>query len=47
MVRHRVASDHKDLPMTLAPSDHFNGKTFFNPGEASGRGLRDLACATC
>jgi len=28
--------------MTLAPSDHFNGKTFFNPGEASGRGLRDL-----
>jgi L-ascorbate metabolism protein UlaG (beta-lactamase superfamily) len=28
--------------MTLAPSDHFNGKTFFNPGGASGRGLRDL-----
>jgi L-ascorbate metabolism protein UlaG (beta-lactamase superfamily) len=28
--------------MTLAPTDHFNGKTFFNPGEASGRGLRDL-----
>jgi L-ascorbate metabolism protein UlaG (beta-lactamase superfamily) len=28
--------------MTLAPSDHFNGKTFFNPGEASGRGLLDL-----
>jgi L-ascorbate metabolism protein UlaG (beta-lactamase superfamily) len=28
--------------MTLAPSDHFNGKTFFNPGEQSGRGLRDL-----
>jgi L-ascorbate metabolism protein UlaG (beta-lactamase superfamily) len=28
--------------MTLAPSDHFNGKTFFNPGEASDRGLLDL-----
>jgi L-ascorbate metabolism protein UlaG (beta-lactamase superfamily) len=28
--------------MTLARSDHFNGKTFFNPGEESGRGLRDL-----
>jgi L-ascorbate metabolism protein UlaG (beta-lactamase superfamily) len=28
--------------MTLAPSDHFNGKTFFNPGEESGRGLLDL-----
>jgi L-ascorbate metabolism protein UlaG (beta-lactamase superfamily) len=23
-------------------SDHFNGKTFFNPGEASGRGFLDL-----
>jgi L-ascorbate metabolism protein UlaG (beta-lactamase superfamily) len=28
--------------MTLAPSDHFNGKKFFNPGEKSGRGLIDL-----
>jgi L-ascorbate metabolism protein UlaG (beta-lactamase superfamily) len=28
--------------MTFARSDHFNGKTFFNPGEPSGRGLRDL-----
>ncbi len=28
--------------MTFAPSDHFNGKRFFNPGEASERGLRDL-----
>jgi L-ascorbate metabolism protein UlaG (beta-lactamase superfamily) len=28
--------------MTFAPSDHFNGKTFFNPGEKSGRGVRDL-----
>jgi L-ascorbate metabolism protein UlaG (beta-lactamase superfamily) len=28
--------------MTLAPSDHFNGKTFFNPGEESGRGILDL-----
>ena len=28
--------------MTLARSDHFNGKTFFNPGEASDRGLRDV-----
>ena len=28
--------------MTLAPSDHFNGKTFFNPGGESGRGLLDL-----
>jgi L-ascorbate metabolism protein UlaG (beta-lactamase superfamily) len=29
-------------PMTFPPSDHFNGKTFFNPGEPSGRGLADL-----
>ena len=28
--------------MTLARSDHFNGKTFFNPGEASDRGFLDL-----
>lgn len=28
--------------MTLAPSDHFNGKTFFNPGQASDRGFLDL-----
>jgi L-ascorbate metabolism protein UlaG (beta-lactamase superfamily) len=28
--------------MTLATSDHFNGKTFFNPGEKSGRGILDL-----
>jgi L-ascorbate metabolism protein UlaG (beta-lactamase superfamily) len=28
--------------MTLARSDHFNGKTFFNPGEESGRGILDL-----
>jgi L-ascorbate metabolism protein UlaG (beta-lactamase superfamily) len=28
--------------MTFPQSGHFNGKTFFNPGEASGRGLRDL-----
>jgi L-ascorbate metabolism protein UlaG (beta-lactamase superfamily) len=28
--------------MTRAPSDHFNGKTFFNPGGDSGRGLLDL-----
>ncbi len=28
--------------MTGAPSDHFNGKTFFNPGGASPRGLLDL-----
>ncbi len=28
--------------MTLPLSDHFNGKTFFNPGEASDRGLLDL-----
>jgi L-ascorbate metabolism protein UlaG (beta-lactamase superfamily) len=28
--------------MTLPRSDHFNGKTFFNPGEASDRGLWDL-----
>jgi L-ascorbate metabolism protein UlaG (beta-lactamase superfamily) len=28
--------------MTLPPTDHFNGKTFFNPGEPSDRGLLDL-----
>ena len=28
--------------MTLARSDHFNGKTFFNPGQASDRGMIDL-----
>jgi L-ascorbate metabolism protein UlaG (beta-lactamase superfamily) len=28
--------------MTLARSDHFNGKTFFNPGETSERGFLDL-----
>ena len=28
--------------MTPPPSDHFNGKTFFNPGEPSDRGLLDL-----
>jgi L-ascorbate metabolism protein UlaG (beta-lactamase superfamily) len=28
--------------MTRPPSDHFNGTTFFNPGEVSDRGLRDL-----
>jgi L-ascorbate metabolism protein UlaG (beta-lactamase superfamily) len=28
--------------MTPAPSDHFNGKTFFNPGEASGPDFADL-----
>jgi L-ascorbate metabolism protein UlaG (beta-lactamase superfamily) len=28
--------------MTFPPSDHFNGKTFFNPGAPSGRGIRDL-----
>jgi L-ascorbate metabolism protein UlaG (beta-lactamase superfamily) len=28
--------------MTPARSDHFNGKTFFNPGEASDRGFLDL-----
>ncbi len=28
--------------MTLAHSDHFNGKTFFNPGEESVRGFRDV-----
>jgi L-ascorbate metabolism protein UlaG (beta-lactamase superfamily) len=29
------------LAMTLPLSDHFNGKTFFNPGEDSARGLLD------
>jgi L-ascorbate metabolism protein UlaG (beta-lactamase superfamily) len=29
-------------PMTLPPSDHFNGKTFFYPGSTSERGFRDL-----
>jgi L-ascorbate metabolism protein UlaG (beta-lactamase superfamily) len=28
--------------MKFPPSDHFNGKTFFNPGEQSGRGLLDV-----
>ncbi len=28
--------------MTLPPSDHFNGKTFFNPSAAADRGLLDL-----
>jgi L-ascorbate metabolism protein UlaG (beta-lactamase superfamily) len=28
--------------MTLPPSDHFNGKTFFNPGATADRGLLDL-----
>jgi L-ascorbate metabolism protein UlaG (beta-lactamase superfamily) len=28
--------------MTPPPSDHFNGKTFFNPGEAADRGILDL-----
>lgn len=28
--------------MSKVLSDHFNGKTFFNPGEKSGRGVRDL-----
>jgi L-ascorbate metabolism protein UlaG (beta-lactamase superfamily) len=28
--------------MTLAPDDHFNGKTFFNPGDEPGRGFLDL-----
>jgi L-ascorbate metabolism protein UlaG (beta-lactamase superfamily) len=28
--------------MTFPLSDHFNGKTFFNPGGPSGRGLGDL-----
>jgi L-ascorbate metabolism protein UlaG (beta-lactamase superfamily) len=28
--------------MTFPRSDHFNGKTFFNPGEESGRGFIDL-----
>jgi L-ascorbate metabolism protein UlaG (beta-lactamase superfamily) len=28
--------------MSWPRSDHFNGKTFFNPGEASDRGLRDV-----
>jgi L-ascorbate metabolism protein UlaG (beta-lactamase superfamily) len=28
--------------MTLPRSDHFNGKTFFNPGQASDRGMLDL-----
>jgi hypothetical protein len=28
--------------MTPPPTDHFNGKTFFNPGEPSARGLLDL-----
>jgi L-ascorbate metabolism protein UlaG (beta-lactamase superfamily) len=28
--------------MTPPPSDHFNGKTFFNPGGESSRGLPDL-----
>ncbi|HEY1765040.1 MAG TPA: MBL fold metallo-hydrolase [Opitutaceae bacterium] len=28
--------------MTGPPSDHFNGKTFFFPGQSAARGLRDL-----
>ena len=28
--------------MTLPPSDHFNGKRFFNPGAPSDRGILDL-----
>src|ERR1700690_326424 len=28
--------------MTLPPSDHFNGKTFFNPGGESPRGMLDV-----
>jgi L-ascorbate metabolism protein UlaG (beta-lactamase superfamily) len=28
--------------MTFPPSDHFNGKTFYNPGKESGRGFLDL-----
>jgi L-ascorbate metabolism protein UlaG (beta-lactamase superfamily) len=28
--------------MTLPLSDHFNGKTFFNPGESSARGFLDV-----
>jgi L-ascorbate metabolism protein UlaG (beta-lactamase superfamily) len=28
--------------MTLPPSDHFNGKTFFNPGAKADRGFLDL-----
>ena len=28
--------------MTLPASDHFNGKTFFNPGQKSDRGLLDI-----
>ncbi len=28
--------------MTLPPSDHFNGKTFFNPGATADRGVLDL-----
>jgi L-ascorbate metabolism protein UlaG (beta-lactamase superfamily) len=31
-----------ETPMTFPPSDHFNGKTFFNPGKESERGLIDL-----
>jgi L-ascorbate metabolism protein UlaG (beta-lactamase superfamily) len=34
--------DHKGFQMTFPPSDHFNGKTFFNPGGSSDRGIRDL-----
>jgi L-ascorbate metabolism protein UlaG (beta-lactamase superfamily) len=30
------------MTMTLPPSDHFNGKKFFNPGAKSDRGILDL-----
>lgn len=32
----------KGLPMTLTPTDHFNGKTYFNPGGEAVRGLLDV-----
>jgi L-ascorbate metabolism protein UlaG (beta-lactamase superfamily) len=42
MCRHIQAAHQKSDSMTPPRSDHFNGKTFFNPGERSDRGLRDL-----
>src|SRR5271165_35059 len=41
-IRLHWGSIHKNTAMTLPPSDHFNGKTFFNPGERADRGLVDL-----
>jgi L-ascorbate metabolism protein UlaG (beta-lactamase superfamily) len=37
-----LETHEKDAAMTLPQSDHYNGKTFFNPGDTSDRGLIDL-----